>query len=55
MSTDEVNAKFANQAEPVLGPGRAAELLDLTWPFDELADLGEFFAALLVPDRPGTG
>jgi hypothetical protein len=34
------------------GPDLAAELLDLTWHFGELDDLGVLFAVLLVPDRP---
>jgi hypothetical protein len=37
------------------GPDLAAELLDLTWHFDDLDDLGVLFAALLVPDRPWAG
>jgi hypothetical protein len=42
-------------AESTPGPDLAAELLDLTWHFDDLDHLGVIFAALLVPDRPWAG
>jgi 2-methylcitrate dehydratase PrpD len=48
LSDDDLSAKFRDNAGPVLGPQRAARLLDLIWAADAGADLAAI-RALLVP------
>jgi 2-methylcitrate dehydratase len=52
MTADEVNEKFLKQGEPVLGPDRSRDLLDLLWRFGEGGELGGLFAGMLVTDQP---
>ena len=47
MSDDEIVSKFKANAEGVLNSERQDEVIDLTWRFDELNDIGEYMKLLV--------
>ena len=47
MSDDEIVSKFRANAEGVLSSDRQDEVIDLTWSFDELDNLGEYMKLLI--------
>lgn len=51
MSAEDVDLKFSELCEPVLGSERANRLLGHLWRFEELPDLSPMFEALTVPGK----
>ncbi|MDA8103729.1 MAG: MmgE/PrpD family protein [Nitrospiraceae bacterium] len=49
LSDEEVEAKYADQADPVIGTARAKELAQLVWSLEQLSDVSDLFRAT-VPD-----
>lgn len=51
LSDDELTTKFLGQAEPRLGPSRAASLAELIWNFERQASLRPLFDLMVVDPR----
>jgi 2-methylcitrate dehydratase PrpD len=47
MSDDEIVSKFRANAEGVIDSSRQDEIIDWTWRFDELTDIGEYMRLLV--------
>ena len=47
MSDDEIVSKFQANAEGVINSSRQDEIIDWTWRFDELTDIGEYMRLLV--------
>jgi 2-methylcitrate dehydratase len=50
MSDDDVRSKFHRQADPVLGPDRAAAVAATVWRLEEIDDFTELLRQLRVPE-----
>ncbi len=46
MSDDEVISKFRANAGDILSKEQQDQVIDLTWRFDELEDIGEYLGLL---------
>jgi 2-methylcitrate dehydratase PrpD len=47
MTDEDIVSKFRANAEGVLNPAQQDKVIDLTWRFDELGEIGEYLRLLV--------